>query len=55
MVADLEGWTDDDFAQRRFERLIEIVPRLEALPRAEFFALLGSRLREELGTSPRPG
>jgi hypothetical protein len=48
MVADLEGWTDEDFALRRFERVVDIVPRLEAMPRPEFFALLGSRLREEL-------
>jgi hypothetical protein len=51
MVGEVEGWTDDDFAQRRFERLVDIVPRLEAMPRPEFFALLGGRLREELAAS----
>jgi hypothetical protein len=51
MVGEVEGWTDDDFALRRFERLVDIVPRLEAMPRPDFFALLGSRLREELAAA----
>jgi hypothetical protein len=48
MIAAVEGWDDEGFAQRRFERLMEVVPRLEVMPRPEFFALLGDRLREEL-------
>jgi tetratricopeptide (TPR) repeat protein len=51
MVAAVEGWNDDDFAHRRLERVIDIVPRLEAMPRPEFFSLIGGRLREELATT----
>jgi predicted ATPase len=49
MVAEVEGWPDEEFDQRRFDRLLGVVGRLEALPRSDFFALLGLRLGEELG------
>jgi hypothetical protein len=53
IIAAVEAWADDDFARRRFERLMEVVPRLQMMPRDEFFALLGDRLREELqATTP---
>ncbi len=53
MIAAVEGWPDEEFATRRFERVIEVVQRQENMGRPEFFASLGVRLREELGT-PTP-
>jgi predicted ATPase/class 3 adenylate cyclase len=53
VIADIEGWADEEFAVRRFERVVETVQQLERLDRPDFFASLGVRLREELGTPTR--
>jgi hypothetical protein len=48
MIADIQGWPDEDFATGRFERVVEVVQQLEVMDRADFFASLGVRLRQEL-------
>ncbi len=51
MIADVEGWPDEDFATRRLERVLEVVEQQSVMDRPDFFASLGVRLREELGAS----
>jgi hypothetical protein len=50
MVAEVEGWPDDEYEQRRFDRVLDLVRRIQVLPRPDFFASLGRRLGEEMGT-----
>ena len=48
-IGDLEGWSDEEFANRRIERVLGVIQQQGAMERSAFFAALGIRLREELG------
>ena len=48
-IGDLEGWSDEEFANRRIERVLGVIQQQGTMERSAFFAALGIRLREELG------
>ncbi len=48
-IRDLEGWSDEEFANRRIERVLGVIQQQGAMERSAFFAAVGIRLREELG------
>ena len=48
-IGDLEGWSDEEFANRRIERVLGVIQRHGTMERSAFFAALGIRLHEELG------
>ena len=48
-IRDLEGWSDEELANRRIERVLGVIQQQGAMERSAFFAALGIRLREELG------
>jgi predicted ATPase/class 3 adenylate cyclase len=47
-IGEMEGWQDDEFGDRRLERVAGIVQRQPAMGRSDFFAYLGDQLRAEL-------
>ena len=51
VLAEMDGWSDQDFATRRTERVIQIEQHQEGTNRADFFATLSVNLRQELSRS----